>query len=484
MVYTVPSKAHPHRSSISVDTGALECGRAFTAALMFLPLLSRHRVTLSRRSARCWCCNRSTAATWWSTSSRQFSCRVGPADPAAGERRAGRRGSNGVCRRARSGGRRLHPVDLRRCPKPDLIVTMAGPAAVFARRYRRLLFPDTPLLFAAVDQRWLADAPLGENETAVAVVNDFPRVLEDILHVLPQTRQVFMVMGSGPVRPVLATASSRSSSPISRSADICLARRSILPEMLHRTASLPDNSAIFYLTFGTDAAGAAYADERVFADLHATANAPVLAAHIVYLGAGVVGGSLMSIDDLSRRTADVAVRLLNGAAPNSIRRAVTAHGATDLRLARAAAMGHPRESAAARERRALSPSEPVARIPGHGVERGRRGARPIALIVGLLYQRRARQRAEIDSRRNLALAADASRRQTMSALTSSIAHEVGQPLSAMIHNAQALQVMVAANRATTDMIGEILSDIQTQGVQATRDHRSPSDDAAKPSDGH
>ena len=43
------------------------------------------------------------------------------------------------------------------------------------------------------------------------------------------------------------------------------------------------------------------------------------------------------------------------------------------------------------------------------------------LIVGLLYQRRARQRAEIDSRRNLALAADASRRETMSALTSSIA---------------------------------------------------------------
>jgi signal transduction histidine kinase len=64
------------------------------------------------------------------------------------------------------------------------------------------------------------------------------------------------------------------------------------------------------------------------------------------------------------------------------------------------------------------------------------------LIVGLLYQRRARQRAEIESRRNLALAADASRRQTMTALTSSIAHELGQPLSSMIHNAQALQLMI------------------------------------------
>jgi signal transduction histidine kinase len=90
------------------------------------------------------------------------------------------------------------------------------------------------------------------------------------------------------------------------------------------------------------------------------------------------------------------------------------------------------------------------------------------LIVGLLYQRRARRRAEIESRRHLALAADASRRETMAALTSSIAHEVGQPLSSMIHNAQALQMLVAANRATPEAMEEILSDIRTEGTQATQ----------------
>ena len=37
-----------------------------------------------------------------------------------------------------------------------------------------------------------------------------------------------------------------------------------------------------------------------------------------------------------------------------------------------------------------------------------------------------------------------------------------------MHNAQALQMMVAANRATPDTIGEILADIQTQGVRATQ----------------
>ncbi len=88
------------------------------------------------------------------------------------------------------------------------------------------------------------------------------------------------------------------------------------------------------------------------------------------------------------------------------------------------------------------------------------------LIIGLVHQRRARRRAEIESRHNLALAADASRRLTMSALTSSIAHELGQPLTAMINNAQAGRMMITADRATPDTMGEILSDIETEGVQA------------------
>jgi signal transduction histidine kinase len=90
------------------------------------------------------------------------------------------------------------------------------------------------------------------------------------------------------------------------------------------------------------------------------------------------------------------------------------------------------------------------------------------LIAGLLLQRRALRRAELDSRRNLALAADAGRRETMAALTHSMEHELAQPLSSMIHNAQALQMMVAAKRATPDTTAAILADIQTEGVLATQ----------------
>ena len=56
--------------------------------------------------------------------------------------------------------------------KPDLVMTIGGPAAAFARKHRELLFPDRPILYAGVDQRFLRNAPLGADETAVAVAVD------------------------------------------------------------------------------------------------------------------------------------------------------------------------------------------------------------------------------------------------------------------------------------------------------------------------
>jgi len=90
------------------------------------------------------------------------------------------------------------------------------------------------------------------------------------------------------------------------------------------------------------------------------------------------------------------------------------------------------------------------------------------LIARLLYERRARQRAEIESRRNLVLAADANRRETISALTSGIGHELAQPLSAIAANAEALHMMVTARHAVPEATGEILADIQAEAVLATQ----------------
>ncbi len=244
-------------------------------------------------------------------------------------------------------------------PPPDLVMTVGGPAAVFARKHRRQLFPETPLLFASVDQRYLRGAPLGENETAVAVVNDFPRLIDDILRVLPETRQVFMVIGSGALGRFWRRELEAEFARFRDRVTFVWSDELSLSDILRRVASLPSHSAIVYLTFGTDAQGGAYADEQVLADLHATANAPMFGALSSLFGHGIVGGSMMSIGDLARNTADVASQILNGAPPGKPQSSAPIAGSTDIRLARVAAVGHPRESVAAWQRRAVSWPEPV-----------------------------------------------------------------------------------------------------------------------------
>ena len=158
---------------------------------------------------------------------------------------------------------------------------------------------------------------------------------------------------------------------------------------------------------------------------------PIYSSLDTYIGKGVVGGMMRSDISIATRVGEVTLRILEGEKPEDI----------PVEAARISPIFDWRQV----QRWGIDPSSlPVAsvimfrepsvwdRYGGYIISAVALLAVQSLLIVGLLYERRARQRAEIESRRNLSLAADASRRQTMSALTSSIAHEVGQPLSSMI----------------------------------------------------
>jgi len=327
-------------------------------------------------------------------------------------------------------------------PKPDLVVTIAGPASVFARKYRQQLFPDVPMLFASVDQRFLGDAQLRKNETAVAALNDFPAIVEDILRLLPQTKQVFMVVGNGPIREFWRHRLEEQFGQFRGRVTFVWFDEFTFPAIVRRSSSLPGNSAIYFITLGTDASGAAYADERVLADLHASANAPLFAANDAFLGHGIVGGSMLANDDLSRLASDVAYRILTGASPSDVRVPPQPPGPPVFDWRELKRWNIPESRLP--EGSLVKFRDPTLWNAYRGTVLTVIGALLIQamLIVGLLLERRARHRAENASRMNLSLAADVSRRETMSALTSSITHELGQPLSAIMHNTHALQSMI------------------------------------------
>src|SRR4029077_4775479 len=84
------------------------------------------------------------------------------------------------------------------------------------------------------------------------------------------------------------------------------------------------------------------------------------------------------------------------------------------------------------------------------------GAIQFALIVGLLYEHRRRRRAELDSRRSLALAADADCLASGAPLTGSMAHALNQPLGSILHNAHAAEMLLNSNNATPEILQAIL----------------------------
>jgi signal transduction histidine kinase len=350
---------------------------------------------------------------------------------------------------------------------PDLIVTIGGPAAAFARNNRQQLFPQTPVVFAAVETRFLTTPPLGENEASVTVSIDYVASIEGILQLLPETQNVLMVIGSGPLSSFWQSELQRNFERFRNRLTFIWSQDLSYEQLLDRAETLPPHSAIYYLNAGTFATGSWQGDERTFGDLLRRANAPLFGAQGGYLGLGIVGGRLLDTSRLGEATADVVIRILSGDPPESFRLPPQSLGSAVFDARQLIRWNIP-------ESRLPAGSDVQHRPSGLWEDHGGEVLTVLwvvgvqaALIAGLLYQRRGRRRAEVDSARSLSLAADVNRRMTMSALTGSIAHELSQPLNSILHNAQAGEMMIAANRATPEILREILIDIRTADVRAT-----------------
>jgi signal transduction histidine kinase len=202
---------------------------------------------------------------------------------------------------------------------PDLIVPIGGPASKFAMAYRQQLFPATPMLMAAVDQRHLQNADLTSNDAVAAVMHDVGKVVDDIRTVLPQTHTIFIVIGDSPLERFWRNDLERELQRFQNQVTFIWGNELSFAEMLKRCATLPQNSAILYALLSVDAAGFPQTEEDTLAELHRIADAPIFGLQSSQMGRGIVGGPLMSMDDLSRNAAGAAMRILSRESPAAVR---------------------------------------------------------------------------------------------------------------------------------------------------------------------
>ena len=347
----------------------------------------------------------------------------------------------------------------------DVIVSIGAPAADFVQRHRRRLFPTTPMVLTAVDQRRVQYSNLTGNDVAVAVNINYLSAFENILQVLPDTKDVIVVVGSSPIEKFWKEAIGKQAAPLTNRIKLSWTDELPFEELLKQASALPPHTAIFWELMIVDAAGVVHEGNLPLERLHAVANAPIFSYDESFFGNGIVGGPLLTVADTSRLTATVAVRILKGEKAGDIKVSPVEFSAPRFDWGQMQRWGISEKN--------LPPgSEILFRDPtvweqyrAHILAITTAILIQAALIFWLLYEHWRRQRAEILARNTMSELSHVNRLATAGQLSASIAHEVNQPLAGIVANAQA--ALRWLEKANVGEVREGLKRIVSEGHRAS-----------------
>ena len=343
--------------------------------------------------------------------------------------------------------------------KLDLIVTIGGPAAFFVQKYRGRFFPSVPLVIGSADQRVINYSALTSNDAPVAVTLDLKKWIENVLQVLPDTTHIAWAVGASPLERFWTEEFRRASQPFTDRVSFEWFNDLRFEEMLERVSKLPPHSAIFFVDLRIDAAGVLLDQDSVLPRLRAATNSPLFSYVDNYVGRGIVGGPLMSTEESGRRIAEAAIRILNGEVPGELKIPPIAPAVPQYDW---------RELQRWKISEGRLPAGSIVRFREPTVWQQYRSQIALtfglillqgALISGLLLERRRRVYAEIQSRRRMAELAHVNRFSTAGELTASIAHEINQPLGAILTNAEAAKAILKSPSPDIAELNEIADDI-------------------------
>jgi signal transduction histidine kinase len=199
----------------------------------------------------------------------------------------------------------------------------------------------------------------------------------------------------------------------------------------------------------------------------AASRAPVYGSFSSHIGSGIVGGYMPSFEAIGRQAGQVVSELLAGADPRSLRlpEAVPQALNVDWRQVRRWGIDEsaiPRDAVVHFKAPTLLEAYRHEAIAAAGVL-----ALQAGLIGWLLVEHRRRRLAEsAEHTRRLELA-HASRLAVAGELTGSIAHEINQPLGAILSNADAADLILEAGGDRRDELRGILADIRRDDIRAS-----------------
>jgi signal transduction histidine kinase len=351
---------------------------------------------------------------------------------------------------------------------PGVIIAANEEALRFLLDNRAAMFPQVPVVHMSVSRSFLRSLPaLPADVFGVPIEYDFAGTIDQALRWHPQARRLVIVTGAS-ARDRGWEARLRSE--VTRFADrVAVEFLAGLPTaaVLERLGQLGKDAVVFSTGYFQDGDGHYFTPRETAVAMIAATTAPLYAPFETFIGTGIVGGRMPSYEDMGRQAGQIANALLDGAMPASLHlpdimpvtlnvdwRQVRRWG-IDERTIPGDAIVHFREPPFLEAHR----TEVVVGFVVFLLQ--------AVLIVGLLLERRRRRLAERSDHNHRFELAHASRLAVAGELTGAIAHEINQPLGAILSNADAAELILQAGGDRRDELRQILADIRRDDLRAS-----------------
>ncbi len=351
---------------------------------------------------------------------------------------------------------------------PSMLVVGGKGALDFVLRHRAELFPRVPVIHAGVVRSFLQSRPpLPADVVGVPIEFDFPGTIELALRWHPRARRLLVVTGAS-AQDHAWEAELRSD--LSRFQDrVTTEFLAGLPTdaLLQRLRELGKDTVVFTPGYFEDGVGHQFSPREAAQRMAAAAAAPVYGPFDTFIGTGIVGGSMPNFAAMGRQVGRLVNDWLAGGAPAAPPLPETMPKAVNVDWRQI-------------QRWDIDPSEipddailsfkPQTLLEQYAAEAFAATVVLLlqaGLIAWLLFERRRRRRMEQAVHQQRCELAHASRLAVAGELTGAIAHEINQPLGAILSNADAADLLLASGADRRDELRAILADIRKDNVRAS-----------------
>ena len=347
-----------------------------------------------------------------------------------------------------------------------VIVVVGATALDLVLRSREELWPQVPVVFCMVDEPTVARLSLSPDVTGSVVRLRFADMMAVARTLVPKLKRIALVGGPWEKQTVYGHFKEEIPAATAGLEVIDLVGLP-LADVRRRLASLPPETAIFYTSMETDGAGTSLRAVEALARFADVAKGPIIGTAETFIGHGAAGGFVMTPSAIGDSAARLALRILNGEEPSQI-------PITPVDAVRPIFDWRQMQRWGIRESRLPPASEIRFRKPSvwedyHWPITAIAGVIAVQtlLIIGLVYQRRRRHEAEVEARQRLAELAQMNRQATAGQLSASIAHELNQPLGAILNNVEAATLILDSPSPRLHEIRAILDDIKRDDKRAS-----------------